>query len=282
MPGFLLRRSPFFVTILHSIGEEVVMWMISVFVVICLLAQAYTVYDGRAHWSSVVYLGAFAIVGLFLGLYLGRRRVIDKLIDRLGERKDIAARHKEALAWMAEHKPTKLELNAAIEKLINTGGKDEESARLIATLAYSLQDQPRIRRERAERNKPGILTGFTQEAGDVSVESAPTSYNYSANTQKERVGQYKIFRTGLTVIIEGFWMSELNTGLVVNVSKPWHVLILSLNHLDLLAFGMGTGSIVSDKTTGGKRIIVVQKKVIWLSGPKEGQEGNFSKQTWIM
>jgi hypothetical protein len=258
------------------------MFFFLVFYLLAMLCwQAYEAYRGEISWFSFAGLVVMYAASWFLGNYLHKLGLLENFEDKLQLRKDLAVRHKEAKAWMLENKPTRIDLNGAIEKLITTGGKDEEAGRLIATLAFSLPSQSHKKYQRIRASKPGIFSGFTQEAGDVAIQAPADRLRYDSNIQAERVGQYKIHRSEIMVWIEGFWESELNTALRIAVDKPRYLLVLSPTELNMFSFGVLVGRLVSDGMKGGKRVIVISEKMTWLSGPSEGKEvEDFGTVVW--
>ncbi|HXK38385.1 MAG TPA: hypothetical protein VJ579_04950 [Candidatus Paceibacterota bacterium] len=110
----------------------------------------------------------------------------------------------------------KLMLNAALERLI--AGEDSDCSAMRTIIAYgdTLDKEKFFALESSVTTKSGgdAISGHTAEQGNVSIEDkeAETHKEHSYGIKKDRVGHYKIWKSGEGLLkFHHFWKSDLTT-----------------------------------------------------------------------
>lgn len=249
--------------------------------------EGYKAYAGKISWLSFAGLVALVIPTWYVGVSLSRCRVLEKIGDWYKLRRLLSRRHREAKAWMVANKPTKLELNAAIERLIETQGEDAEAGKLVAIFGYSLPSRRR-RKEwaRLRTKQPRSFSGFTLEMGNVNI-SGPSEISHSGKLLPyEQVGKFKIHRNQCRLSIRELWRSDLGPQSFERwFNNPEYIAILSQHELNIHAFGVIEREVISDTRTTKEHEVKIRRYALWIYGPWKDKrssdgEATFTRTDW--
>jgi hypothetical protein len=122
-------------------------------------------------------------------------------IDKLRDKKRAMRQFEHAKPKLASI--SKIELNSAIVKLIESKGEDQEASKLVSLLAATVPISE-FNREQVNKGKKHLYSGFTKEAGDVSL-SDSTPDQFKTSVHYERVGQFKLWRFNTWLIHIDFY-----------------------------------------------------------------------------
>ncbi|MEK9154864.1 MAG: hypothetical protein AAB596_02245 [Patescibacteria group bacterium] len=109
----------------------------------------------------------------------------------------------------------RIQVNAAIEKLIARDDKNGEAAQILIAFSCKLPITGKIIRiEYLRTTKNDIdVTGYTQEAGNISVkDNHKKTREWSYGAEKERIGKYKLWKPKEGILwFHNFWKSDIAT-----------------------------------------------------------------------
>jgi hypothetical protein len=117
---------------------------------------------------------------------------------------------------------SKLELNAAIEHLIESSGSDAESREILASYATSIQSDSSAAVDISAQSSGGSLSGATPESGTVKIEfDSKHEKEWKFGENSTRVGYYKISRKATKhlfwgvkeerIVVSHFWKADAAT-----------------------------------------------------------------------
>jgi hypothetical protein len=116
----------------------------------------------------------------------------------------------------------RLELNAYIERLIDSRGEDEEARTVLAEFAAGLKSGSPLQ-VLGVIVKPGsTVSGQTPEHGTVKVEDDKAERReFEKGVVQERVGFYKLTRQKNLLVISHFWKSDPGTQSETEPAPEW-------------------------------------------------------------
>ncbi len=116
----------------------------------------------------------------------------------------------------------RLELNAQIERLIDSKGEDEEARAALAEFASGLKPGSPVQMLGAIIRPGSTVSGQTPEHGTVKVEDEKTERReFEKGVIQERVGFYKLTRQKNLLVISHFWKSDLGTQSETELAPEW-------------------------------------------------------------
>ena len=93
---------------------------------------------------------------------------------------------------------SKLELNAAIENLIESSGSDAVAREIFASYATSIKSNSSAAMDISAQSSGGSLSGATPESGTVKIElDSKHEKEWKFGENSMRVGYYKISRKAI-------------------------------------------------------------------------------------
>lgn len=141
-------------------------------------------------------------------------------------------------------RPTKMEMNSAIKRLISNvndsrNSFDIDAIRTIIAFAKEIPASKTKHREKQTSKNNNGVTGHTKEAGNITIntENRVIKEEYFGTTV-ERVGHYKMRRYNNGIIIfYHFWSSDLTTKIDDN-GPTEYCLIYDKNNFEPISFGI--------------------------------------------
>jgi hypothetical protein len=120
----------------------------------------------------------------------------------------------------------RLQLNAAIDRLIDTEGGDEKARHIVFEWGLRLQSVRRVRGAMQLETPGDSFTGFTAEQGDVSVSDGKDQVRtVEFGGEQTRVGAYKLWREkgryGWKIFIAHFWKLDESTQSETEEAPVW-------------------------------------------------------------
>lgn len=116
----------------------------------------------------------------------------------------------------------RLELNACIERLIDSNGHDAEARQAVLAFARDMKGSSNLQIRGVVQSPGDGVSGQTPEHGQVQVDDdRPQTREFSAGSVLERVGYYKIWRHKDWIHIAHFWKSDTATMSEVEMAKQW-------------------------------------------------------------
>jgi len=120
--------------------------------------------------------------------------------------------------------PNIFEVNAAIEEVIASNGNNQAAAAIVIQYAQSLPETTVMKEKRTNwgKKKGGILRGFTNEAGNVTLkdEDGQEKKKEWLADGKARVGHFRLWRALDQVFFHHYWASDLTTGNLLEDGLP--------------------------------------------------------------
>jgi hypothetical protein len=121
----------------------------------------------------------------------------------------------------------RIQLNAAIDQLIDSKGASEDSRQLIYQFGLSLPPMSRVAGS-LQMEKPGdSFTGHTQEHGDVQIQSDQDEVKkLEFGGEPARIGSYKVWREKsrggkFGIAIGHFWKLDQTTQSETEEAQAW-------------------------------------------------------------
>jgi hypothetical protein len=196
----------------------------------------------------------------------------------------------EQLIVAVPQKPNKLAVNAAIEKLILTEGKDQDAAKILVQYAHHLPQ--RAPRSLGFYKKKGgdqeSFTGMTQEFGNVTTKTGNEKVSEKDfGVIYDRVGQYKLYKYSMpnvqidrkiknashlvkAVLFKHFWMADITTQNSCDEDPEEYALLYHHATLCPLAFGKVGKEVLSKNQIFGGTVEYAVKHIV-LQFPEEGK-----------
>jgi hypothetical protein len=116
----------------------------------------------------------------------------------------------------------RLELNAYIERLIDSRGHDEEARGVLAEFAANLDPGSPVQMLGAIVKPGSSVSGQTPEHGTVKVEDEKEERReFEKGVVQERVGLYKLMRQKNLLVISHFWKADLGTQSETEPAPEW-------------------------------------------------------------
>ena len=116
----------------------------------------------------------------------------------------------------------RLELNALIERLIDSGGHDEEARMALAAFGGGLKPGSPVQMLGSIIKPGSTVSGQTPEHGTVKVEDdKPERRDFEKGVIQERVGFYKLTRQKNLLVISHFWKADLGTQSETELAPEW-------------------------------------------------------------
>jgi len=121
----------------------------------------------------------------------------------------------------------RIQLNASIQQLIDSGGASSEARQTVYEFGVSLPAASRMSGS-LEMQSPGEgMTGYTQEQGNVQIDDEKDQIKkMEFGTEKARVGAYKIWREKarrgrFRISIGHFWKLSEGTESMTEAPQVW-------------------------------------------------------------
>jgi hypothetical protein len=115
----------------------------------------------------------------------------------------------------------RLELNALIERLIDSKGADSEAREALAGYARTLRTGSGFQFEGMIQRPGGTVAGQTPQHGSVEVRDDARTTEISKGMPIERVGFYKLSRVRNRLRIEHHWKSGPGTESQTELPQEW-------------------------------------------------------------
>ena len=116
----------------------------------------------------------------------------------------------------------RLELNAQIERLIDSRGHDEEARAALAAFGAGLKPGSPVQMLGAIIKPGSTVSGQTPEHGTVKVEDEkPERKEFEKGVIQERVGFYKLTRQKNLLVISHFWKADVGTQSETELAPEW-------------------------------------------------------------
>jgi len=116
----------------------------------------------------------------------------------------------------------RLELNAQIERLIDSRGHDAEARAVLAEFAAGLKSGSPVQMLGAIIKPGSTVSGQTPEHGTVKVEDEKAERkDFEKGVIQERVGFYKLTRQKNLLVISHFWKSDAGTQSETELAPEW-------------------------------------------------------------
>ena len=116
----------------------------------------------------------------------------------------------------------KLELNAYIERLIDSKGHDAEARAAVAEFGRAIRQGSPLSFSAAVTKAGDSLMGHTPDHGNVLAgDDRPETTEYSRGEIIERVGYYKIWRMRRWICLSHFWKSSQGTESDAELAQEW-------------------------------------------------------------
>jgi hypothetical protein len=120
----------------------------------------------------------------------------------------------------------KLELNAYIERLIDSKGHDAEARAAVCDFGLGIRQGSPVSFNAAVTKPGDTVLGHTPEHGSVLVgDDKPETKEYSRGEVIERIGYYKIWRMRRWICMSHFWKSTLGTESDTELAQEWALAI---------------------------------------------------------
>jgi hypothetical protein len=127
----------------------------------------------------------------------------------------------------------RLELNAQIERLIESRGHDEEARAALAAFGARLKPGSPVQMLGAIVKPGSTVSGQTPEHGTVKVEDEKAERKeFERGVIQERVGFYKLTRQKNLLVIAHFWKSDLGTQSETELAPEWALALDRAGHPD--------------------------------------------------
>ena len=128
--------------------------------------------------------------------------------------------------------PSKFELNAAIERLIESRGRDAGARDILASYATKIKSDGGASLDISTRSHGGGFFGATPESGEVKIDlDSEHKRQWSFGENADRVGYYKVSRKTTRslfrrvkeerIIVSHFWKAALSTGSDTEEPEAW-------------------------------------------------------------
>lgn len=115
----------------------------------------------------------------------------------------------------------KLELNAHIERLIDSKGHDAESRHVVADFGRGIRQGSPLSFN-AAITKPGdTILGQTEHGTVLAGDDRPETKEYSKGEVVERIGYYKVSRLRRWICLSHFWKASLGTESDTELAQEW-------------------------------------------------------------
>jgi hypothetical protein len=116
----------------------------------------------------------------------------------------------------------KLELNACIEKLVDSKGHDPEARNVVAEFGRSIRQGSPMSFSAAVTKSGDSVLGHTPEHGTILAgDDRPETKEYSRGEIVERVGYYKVWRQRRWICMSHFWKSTPGTESETELAQEW-------------------------------------------------------------
>jgi hypothetical protein len=116
----------------------------------------------------------------------------------------------------------KLELNAYIERLIDSKGHDEEAREAVSDFGRGIPQGSPVSFNAAVTKPGDTVLGQTPEQGTVLAgDDRPETKEYSRGEVVERIGYYKVWRMRRWICLSHFWKSTLGTESEAELAQEW-------------------------------------------------------------
>jgi len=127
---------------------------------------------------------------------------------------------------------SKLELNAAIENLIESSGSDAVAREILASYATSIKSNSSAAMDISAQSSGGSLSGATPESGTVKIElDSKHEKEWKFGENSMRVGYYKISRKATRhlfrgvkeerIVVSHFWKADVATASETEEPESW-------------------------------------------------------------
>jgi hypothetical protein len=115
----------------------------------------------------------------------------------------------------------KLELNAHIERLIDSKGHDAEARQSVADFGRGIRGGSPISFN-AAITKPGdTFLGQTEHGTVLAGDDRPETKEYSKGEIVERIGYYKVSRLRRWICLSHFWKADQGTESQTEMAQEW-------------------------------------------------------------
>jgi len=180
--------------------------------------------------------------------------------------------------------PTRMEVNAAIDRLIETSMSDPMDARQIVMFACQHASSSANWVSGAlNRQNNAPFTGVTDELGDIKIEDGTkTSSQFEYGKTSERVGHYKIHWHGNIITIRHFWKADITTSATPGEMANNYVLFFDPKTLTARAFGSISRAERLAIKIGKSTLIVSDLIVLLLDSQHIGQYHRHGRQFYFV
>jgi hypothetical protein len=120
----------------------------------------------------------------------------------------------------------RIQLNAAIERLVESKGSSEESRRIVYEFGSQLRPFSRVSGSLQMQSPGDSISGHTPEQGNVQLTDDEKVKTYEFGNERERVGHYKIWkeqegRHRYKVVVAHFWKLDEGTESTTEEPQIW-------------------------------------------------------------
>jgi hypothetical protein len=127
---------------------------------------------------------------------------------------------------------SKFELQAAIERLIESGGNDAGARDILASYATKIKSDGGASLDISTQSRGGGFSGATPESGEVKIDlDSGHKRQWSFGENSDRIGYYKVSRKTTRsllhrvkeerIIVSHFWKADLSTESDTEEPEAW-------------------------------------------------------------
>ncbi len=133
---------------------------------------------------------------------------------------------------LSENEVSKFELNAAIERLIESSGNDAGAGEMLVSYAISIQSDSSASMDISTHSSGGSLSGATPESGTIKIElDSKHKREWLFGENSKRVGYYKLSRQTTKqffhgvkeerILVTHFWKADAGTKSDTEDGEAW-------------------------------------------------------------
>lgn len=120
----------------------------------------------------------------------------------------------------------RIALNVFIERLIDSGGQDEEARHAVAQFGRKLPNTKSVQMEGTMTRPGSKFSGQTPQHGTVQVQDKDQeTKEFSMGVERERIGYYKVWRQQMKddnwIVISYFWKADEGTESDTELPQEW-------------------------------------------------------------
>jgi len=164
----------------------------------------------------------------------------------------------------------KLELNAQIERLVDSKGHDEEARSAVAQFGRGIRQGSPMSFKAEVTKKGDTIVGQTEHGTVAAEDERPETKEYSAGEVVERIGYYKLWRQKRWIHMSHFWKSDLGTESEAEMAQEWALALDRKSEPEW--FGERARHVVfSFHLTKALQVVVSRNVFVESWGPQEGR-----------